>query len=352
MNFGGFFDLDQKEVRLQSLEQEALSPDFWNDQKKAKAVSKEKKQLESVVEHFHQLEKLSEETSFLFEMLKEEKDPDLQKEGEEKIILFQRQIEDLEFERMLSGEHDHNNAILTINAGAGGTESCDWAEILLRMYRMWADKHGYRNDVVDFTGGDQAGFRRVTLTVSGENAYGYLKAEVGVHRLVRISPFDANKRRHTSFSSVFVIPDIEEDIEIEVDEGDLRIDTFRAGGAGGQKVNKTDSAVRLTHLPSGIVVACQIERSQHQNKETAMRLLKAKLYEAEMKKKAAEKDQVEASKKENEWGSQIRSYVLHPYKMIKDHRTNFEVGNAQKVLDGDLDPFIQKFLLSGDTHGK
>jgi len=247
---------------------------------------------------------------------------------------------------MLSGEHDHGDAILFINAGAGGTEACDWADMLLRMYRRWADSKGYKNQVVDFTPGDGAGFKSVTLTIQGENAYGYLKAENGVHRLVRISPFDANKRRHTSFTSVFVLPDVEDDIEIEIADDDLRIDTYRAGGAGGQHVNKTDSAVRLTHIPTNIVVACQNERSQHQNKQVAMRLLKAKLYELEMEKKQAETDKLAADKKKIEWGSQIRSYVMQPYRMVKDHRTGVEKGNVDAVMDGDLDDFMREFLLN------
>jgi peptide chain release factor 2 len=246
---------------------------------------------------------------------------------------------------MLSGQHDRSDAIMFINAGAGGTEACDWAEMLLRMYRRWADAKGFKHEIVDFTPGDGAGFRSVTLTISGEYAYGYLRAENGVHRLVRISPFDANKRRHTSFSSVFVLPDVEEDIEIEVRDDDLRIDTYRAGGAGGQHVNKTDSAVRITHIPTGIVVACQNERSQHQNKQTAMKLLKAKLYDLELKKKMEEQAELAKDKKRIEWGSQIRSYVLQPYRMVKDHRTGLEMGNVDAVLDGEIDSFIKKFLL-------
>ncbi len=282
----------------------------------------------------------------LLELLVESPDPDLETETKTRLDRLEAELADLEFRQMLSGERDAGNAIISINAGAGGTESCDWAEMLLRMYRMWADRHGYRNEVIDFTPGDQAGFRSVTMTVEGAYAYGYLKAEIGVHRLVRISPFDANKRRHTSFASVFVLPDIEAEIEIVVDEADLRIDTFRSSGAGGQKVNKTDSAVRLTHIPSGIVVACQNERSQHRNRDTAMKILKARLYDLEMEKKKKEKDKIEASKKEIAWGSQIRSYVLAPYRLIKDHRTNHEVGDTDRVLDGDLDPFIRKYLLS------
>ncbi len=274
-------------------------------------------------------------------------DSELEEEAKARLTRLEEELNDLEFHQMLSGPHDAKNAILSINAGAGGTESCDWAEMLLRMYRMWADRRGYKNEVIDFTPGDQAGLKSTTITVEGPYAYGYLRAEIGVHRLVRISPFDSNKRRHTSFASVFVLPDIEEEIEIEINEADLRIDTFRSSGAGGQKVNKTDSAVRLTHLPSGIVVACQNERSQHRNRDTAMRVLKARLYELEMEKKRKEKDKIEGEKKENAWGSQIRSYVLHPYRMVKDHRTSHEIGDAQRVLDGDLDPFIRTFLLKG-----
>jgi peptide chain release factor 2 len=281
----------------------------------------------------------------VLELIQDAPDADLEAEAKSKLERLDAELSDLEFRQMLAGEHDAKNAILSINAGAGGTESCDWAEILLRMYRMWADRHGFTNEVIDFTPGDQAGFRSVTMTVNGPYAYGWLKAEIGVHRLVRISPFDANKRRHTSFASVFVLPDVEDTIEIEVKESDLRIDTFRSSGAGGQKVNKTDSAVRLTHLPSGIVVACQNERSQHRNKDTAMKILKARLYERELEKKNAERDKIEDSKMGINFGSQIRSYVLQPYRMVKDHRTDFEVGDAMRVLDGDLDPFIKAYLL-------
>jgi peptide chain release factor 2 len=272
---------------------------------------------------------------------------DLIEEASEKLTGVEREIAELEFQRMLSGENDRMSAIMFINAGAGGTEACDWAEMLLRMYRRWCDAHGYRNEVVDFTEGDGAGFRSVTMTVGGDYAYGYLRAENGVHRLVRISPFDANKRRHTSFASVFVLPEIADEIEIEVRDEDLRIDTFRSGGAGGQHVNKTDSAVRITHLPTGIVVACQSERSQHQNKANAMRVLKAKLYEIELEKRQAEQDKLAKDKKKIEWGSQIRSYVLQPYRLVKDHRTGVEVGNVDAVLDGDLDRFIREYLLKG-----
>lgn len=281
------------------------------------------------------------------DLLMESDDPELSTEAQTKLAKLEKDLADIEFRQMLSGEHDPKNAILSINAGAGGTESCDWAEMLLRMYRMWADKHGYKNEVLDFTPGDQAGFRSVTMTVEGAYVYGYLKAEIGVHRLVRISPFDANKRRHTSFASVFVLPDVEAEIDIEVKDADLRVDTFRSSGAGGQKVNKTDSAVRLTHLPTGIVVACQNERSQHRNRATAMKVLKAKLYELEMEKKQKERDKIEAGKAAINFGSQIRSYVLHPYRLVKDHRTDYEIGNADSVLDGEIDPFIKSYLLQG-----
>ncbi len=301
--------------------------------------------LRSEIVQAQKIEKGFSEIESLLELLAESPDVDLETEAAKNIDDLEKELSDLEFRQMLSGEHDDKNAILSINAGAGGTESCDWAEMLLRMYRMWADRRGYKNEVIDFTPGDSAGFRSVTMTIEGPYAYGYLKAEIGVHRLVRISPFDANKRRHTSFASVFVLPDIEEDINIVVKEEDLRIDTFRSSGAGGQKVNKTDSAVRLTHLPTGIVVACQNERSQHRNRETAMKILKAKLYEREMEKQAKAKEKIEDEKKDIAWGSQIRSYVLHPYKMIKDHRTDFEVGDTDRILNGDLDPLIRTYLL-------
>jgi len=261
---------------------------------------------------------------------------------------LQPELEKVELQCMLSGENDERSAILQINAGAGGTEPCDWAGILVRMYRRCCDRMGFENQGVDFTEGDQAGFRSVTLLVNGPFAYGYLRGETGVHRLVRISPFDTAKRRHTSFASVFVLPDIEDSIEIEVNPADLRIDTFRSSGAGGQHVNKTDSAIRITHTPTGIVVACQNERSQHRNRDTAMKLLKAKLYELEQEKKASERQKIEENKQDIAWGSQIRSYVLHPYRMVKDHRTNYEMGNADAVLDGDLAEFIRQNLLHGE----
>ncbi|MBI4374020.1 MAG: peptide chain release factor 2 [Deltaproteobacteria bacterium] len=344
--FGGGFDLAEKQTRLNELEKKSHEPDFWNDTRLAGQVTREMTRLKETLSEWKRLDEELGDLEATLELRQESPDPELEVEAREKIERSQKDIAEIEFHQMLSGEHDSKNAILSINAGAGGTESCDWAERLLRMYRMWADKKGFRNEVVDFTPGDQAGFRSVTITVEGSYAYGYLKAEIGVHRLVRISPFDANKRRHTSFASVFVIPDVEEEVDIEIKETDLRVDTFRSSGAGGQKVNKTDSAVRLTHLPTGIVVACQNERSQHRNRATAMKLLKARLYELEMKKKQEARDRVEAGKAAINFGSQIRSYVLHPYRLVKDHRTDFEVGNADSVLDGEIDPFVRRFLLS------
>ena len=276
---------------------------------------------------------------------------ELQDEGEdvtsdlqEELSRLEESLSETELQTLLSGPHDRNDSIVTIHPGAGGTESQDWAEMLLRMYLRWAEKRGYRTEVTDYQVGEEAGIKSVTFLVEGEFAYGYLSSEIGVHRLVRISPYDAAGRRHTSFASVFVTPEIEEEIDIVVDEKDLRIDTYRSSGAGGQHVNVTDSAVRITHNPSGIVVQCQNERSQHRNKATAMKILKSRLYELEMEKKRKELDQLEEDKAEIAWGSQIRSYVLHPYRLVKDHRTKMEIGNVDSVLNGQLEPFINEFL--------
>lgn len=271
-------------------------------------------------------------------------DPEATGEARATLQRLSQEVERLELERLLGGEHDPGNAILTLHPGAGGLEAQDWAEMLMRMYLRWAERRGYKTEVVDLQPGEGAGIKSATLLIEGPYAYGYLKAEAGIHRLVRISPFDANARRHTSFASVFVYPEIEEDIEVEINEGDLRIDTYRASGAGGQHVNKTDSAVRITHLPTGIVVACQNERSQHKNKAMAMKILRARLYELEQQKQQERLAELDKSKKDIAWGSQIRSYVLHPYRLVKDHRTGVEIGNADGILDGDLDPFIEAYL--------
>ncbi|MBI2345935.1 MAG: peptide chain release factor 2 [Deltaproteobacteria bacterium] len=338
-------DVAGKQARIQSLEIETHQADFWNNAERARRVGKELTQLQAEVRRFATQERVLADVRAILDLLRDDDDPDLAAEAGRHLDGVQAELAAMEFERMLSGPHDFNSAILSINAGAGGTEACDWSEILLRMYRRWAEARGMATQVVDFTAGEGAGFRSVTMTVEGPYAYGHLRAEIGVHRLVRISPFDANKRRHTSFASVFVLPDIEDEVVIDVKEADLRVDTFRSGGAGGQKVNKTDSAVRLTHLPTGIVVACQNERSQHKNRAMAMKLLKAKLYEAEMEKKRRERAAVEATKADIAWGSQIRSYVLQPYQLVKDHRTGYEVGNVQAILDGGLDELIRRYLL-------
>lgn len=337
--------IDEVRAKKDQLQKLSQAEDFWLDAKKAQNTIKELNESKNLIGVWDQFGKDLADVEAILELLPQGENEELEKEATEKIAAVEKGLEGLEFRRMLSGEHDRADAILFINAGAGGTEACDWAEMLLRMYRRWADRKGFKNQVIDFTPGDGAGFRSVVITVEGEYSYGYLQAEIGVHRLVRISPFDANKRRHTSFASVFVLPDIEKDIKIEIKEDDLRIDTFRAGGAGGQKVNKTESAVRITHIPSGIVVACQNERSQHQNRALAMKVLKARLYELELEKRQKEKDEIEKSKKKIEWGSQIRSYVMQPYRLVKDHRTNLEAGNVDAVMDGDIDPFIQKFLM-------
>jgi peptide chain release factor 2 len=274
----------------------------------------------------------------------EEKDVKTQEEIKKDLEKLSQELEDLEFRHLLAGEHDSANAILSINAGAGGTESCDWVAMLLRMFVRWAEEKDFSVQTIDILPGEEAGIKNVTILVKGDYAYGYLKSEQGVHRLVRISPFDANKRRHTSFASVDVIPEIEEGVDIKIEDKDLRIDTFRSSGAGGQHVNVTDSAVRITHLSTGLVVSCQNERSQHQNKAVAMKVLKSRLYELEMKKKEEELARLSGEKMDIAWGSQIRSYVLHPYLMVKDHRTNFETGNAQAVLDGRLDQFMEAYL--------
>ena len=320
------------------------APDFWDDAEKASADMKELKDLKSIVERADALSMAYDDIMTLIEMGNEEADESLVPEVENEFVQFQKEFEDLRITTMLTGEHDAENAILTLHAGAGGTESCDWASMLCRMYEKWADKRGFSVEVLDSLDGDEAGLKSVTLEIQGDNAYGYLKSEHGVHRLVRISPFNAAGKRQTSFVSCDVMPDIKQDIDIEIADDDIRIDTYRSSGAGGQHINKTSSAIRITHFPTGIVVQCQNERSQFQNKDKAMQMLKAKLLILREQENLAKESDIRGEVKEIGWGSQIRSYVMQPYTMVKDHRTNAETGNVSAVLDGDIDMFMNAYL--------
>lgn len=319
-------------------------PNFWDQTEKAQGYVKELKNLKDIIDGYHFLKGQYEDIETLIEMGYEENDDSLIPEIEEGLKKFIEDLEELRLNTLLSDEYDKDNAILTLHAGAGGTESCDWASMLTRMYQKWADKKGYTTEVLDYLEGEEAGIKSITIQISGHNAYGHLKSEHGVHRLVRISPFNAAGKRQTSFVSCDVMPDIEEDTGIEIDEGDLRIDTYRSSGAGGQHVNKTSSAIRITHIPTGIVVQCQNERSQFQNKDKAMQMLKAKLYLLKKQENLEKESGIRGEVKEIGWGNQIRSYVMQPYTMVKDHRTNAEVGNITSVLDGNLDPFINEYL--------
>ena len=320
------------------------APDFWDDAEKASADMKELKDLKSIVERADALSMAYDDIMTLIEMGNEEADESLVPEVENEFVQFQKEFEDLRITTMLTGEHDAENSILTLHAGAGGTESCDWASMLCRMYEKWADKRGFSVEVLDSLDGDEAGLKSVTLEIQGDNAYGYLKSEHGVHRLVRISPFNAAGKRQTSFVSCDVMPDIKQDIDIEIADDDIRIDTYRSSGAGGQHINKTSSAIRITHFPTGIVVQCQNERSQHMNKDKAMQMLKAKLLILREQENLAKESDIRGEVKEIGWGSQIRSYVMQPYTMVKDHRTNAETGNVSAVLDGDIDMFMNAYL--------
>ena len=327
-------------------------PDFWNDPERSTKLMKEAKNLKDTVEGFRRLESDYEEIGLLIEMGNEENDASVIPEVEEMLKTFEDKLETLRISTLLSGQYDSANAILRLNAGAGGTESCDWCGMLYRMYCRWADSKGFSTEVLDYLDGEEAGIKSVTVQINGENAYGYLRSEHGVHRLVRISPFNAAGKRPTSFVSCDVMPDIEEDLDVEIDPDDLRIDTYRSSGAGGQHVNKTSSAIRITHIPTGIVVQCQNERSQFQNKDKAMQMLKAKLFMLKQQENAEKLSDIRGDVKEIGWGSQIRSYVLQPYTMVKDHRTGCESGNAQAVLDGGLDPFISAYLKWQSLGGK
>ena len=341
------FDLAPKKERLEALERQTLAPGFWNDAEKAQTIQKEHGQLQESIRSWETKWAELEETEQFLEMVIEEKDPELEQEIAETIVTMEEGLALDELECMFSGEHDNSNAIMAIHAGAGGTEAQDWVEILMRMYLRWAEIRGLKTSILDYLAGDEAGTKSVTIMFKGRYAYGYLRSELGIHRLVRISPFDASGRRHTSFASVMVMPELDDSIVVDIDDKELRIDTYRSSGAGRQHVNKTDSAIRITHLPSGIVVQCQNERSQHRNKDTAMKMLAAQLYEKEKEKQASQQEGLSGDKKGISWGSQIRSYVLQPYRLIKDHRTDHETGNVDAVLDGNLDPFIKAFLLWG-----
>jgi len=330
--------------RINELEQKMNEPDFWNDQQASQSVNKEMKVLRGKLERYQGLLSRLEDMEVLIELGQEENDDSVVSEVTEGIGKLEKQAESFRLSMLLNGQYDANNAIIEIHPGAGGTESMDWANMLYRMYTRWCERQGYQVKVLDHLPGDVAGLKSATLHVIGENAYGYLKAERGVHRLVRISPFDASGRRHTSFASLDVMPELDDEAEIEIDFDEIRVDTYRSSGAGGQHVNKTESAVRLTHIPSGIVVQCQNERSQTQNKETAIKILKARLLEKQEREAQEKMDKMRGEQKSIEWGSQIRSYVFHPYTMVKDHRTNAEVGNIQAVMDGDLDVFINAYL--------
>jgi len=345
---GGVFDVEGKQKRVQELTQITSQPDFWNDSDKAQVVLKEQSALKAVIGAWEKHRADLEEARFFIDIAQEEKSDEALGEAAAKIAMVGKELAQTELTQLLGGPDDRRNAIVTLHPGAGGTEAQDWAEILLRLYLRWCDRRGYKKEILDYQPGEEAGVKSVTFNVTGDYAYGYLKAEAGIHRLVRISPFDANSRRHTSFASVFVYPEVDDDIKIEIDDADLRVDTYRSSGAGGQHVNKTDSAVRLTHLPSGIVVACQNERSQHKNRAMAMKILKSRLYELEIVKQKEKMESYHKTKKDIGFGSQIRSYVLAPYRMVKDHRTNVEIGNADAVLDGDIDPFIEAYLMQAE----
>lgn len=324
-----------------------MAPNFWNDATVAQKIQKEHGQIQDSIKNWQDKWDDLEEFEMMLELAVEESDLELEIEVADSLVGFTNSLDTIELECMFSGEHDANNAIIAIHAGAGGTEAQDWVAMLVRMYLRWAEGHGFKTEFLDFLPGDEAGTKSATIMFKGHWAYGYLRSELGIHRLVRISPFDTSGRRHTSFASVMVMPELEDCLDIDIDEKDLRVDTYRASGAGGQHVNKTDSAIRLTHLPTGLVVQCQNERSQHRNKDMAMKMLSAQLYELEKQKKAEKQEGLSGDKKGISWGSQIRSYVLQPYRLIKDHRTDFETGNVDAVLDGQLDGFIKSYLLWG-----
>ena len=341
---GGLFNLDQLEEDIALNENKMTEPGFWDDQNRAQKIIDDTNNLKATFDSFHTLSDALEENEVMFEMIQEEPDAELQKELSENMIELEAQFKKYELNLLLKEPYDHNNAVLELHPGAGGTESQDWGSMLLRMYTRWSEQHGFSVETLDYLAGEEAGIKSVTLLIKGYNAYGFLRSERGVHRLVRISRFDSASRRHTSFCSVEVLPELDDTIKIDINPDDLKIDTYRASGAGGQHINKTESAVRITHLPTGVVAASQAQRSQLKNREQAMSMLKAKLYQLEEEKKAAAAAEMRGDQLDIGWGSQIRSYVFHPYSMVKDHRTNFETGNVQAVMDGDLDGFIDAYL--------
>ncbi|PRP90589.1 Peptide chain release factor 2 [Enhygromyxa salina] len=344
---GGIFDYHSKIEKLEEYEEATGDPSFWDDNDRAQKLLREQATIKKIVDEIDHAQQVLDDGRELYELAREESDPDSIREAWQSLQQADAMLAKLEFRRMLGGPHDADSALLSVNAGAGGVDSQDWAEMLLRMYQRWGERHGFTVKVLDIQEGDQAGIRGADLSIEGDYAYGWLRSEIGVHRLVRISPFDSQARRQTSFASVMILPDLGEDadFDIEVTPADIRVDKYRASGAGGQHVNKTESAVRLTHLETGIVVACQLERSQHKNMATAMRMLKARLWEVEQQKRQQEMQALEGDKKSIEWGSQIRSYVIHPYQQVNDHRTELKQSNVSAVLDGDLDAFMEAFLL-------
>ena len=345
-------DLQNKEERIIELERTMEAPGFWDDMDKAQKYMKELKNLKDSIETYNNLKSLYDDILVLIEMGEESEDAEIAEEAKSSMDEFASKVDEVKIKTLLSGEYYKYNAILKLNAGAGGTESCDWTSMLYRMYTRWAESKGFTTQVLDFLEGEEAGIKSITVQINGENAYGYLKSERGVHRLVRISPFNAAGKRQTSFASCDVMPDIEEDLDVEINDDDIRIDTYRSSGAGGQHINKTSSAIRITHLPTGIVVQCQNERSQLQNKDKAMKMLKAKLYLLKQQEEQEKKSGIRGEIKEIGWGSQIRSYVMQPYTMVKDHRTNEETGNVSSVLDGNIDQFINAYLKQNSIQGK
>lgn len=345
-------DLQNKEERIIELERTMEAPGFWDDMDKAQKYMKELKNLKDSIETYNNLKSLYDDILVLIEMGEESEDAEIAEDAKISMDEFASKVDEVKIKTLLSGEYDKYNAILKLNAGAGGTESCDWTSMLYRMYTRWAESKGFTTQVLDFLEGEEAGIKSITVQINGENAYGYLKSERGVHRLVRISPFNAAGKRQTSFASCDVMPDIEEDLDVEINDDDIRIDTYRSSGAGGQHINKTSSAIRITHLPTGIVVQCQNERSQLQNKDKAMKMLKAKLYLLKQQEEQEKKLGIRGEIKEIGWGSQIRSYVMQPYTMVKDHRTNEETGNVSSVLDGNIDQFINAYLKQNSIQGK